>query len=305
MIRIGIIGMSTGNAHPYSWSAIINGVFDGSEIARVGYPAVAAYLEANKDTLGIDGASVTHVWTQDEKISASIAKTAGIGQVCARMEDMIGKVDAVILGRDDPEQHVAMARPFIEAGIPIFIDKPLAITTADLDYFSKAHAQGKFIMSCSSMRYAVECRAVKSELGTLGKPELVTAVCKKDWPKYGVHVLEGLVALLGDPVAEWVRHVGENDRHSVQIRFANGVDSMIHVFNDIVPVMQLSVFCQNGWRQIEIKNSYAMFRDNIIEFVRSVLDGKPRLSFDKTVNIIRILIGAEESLRQNGKKILL
>jgi hypothetical protein len=36
-----------------------------------------------------------------------------------------------------------------------------------------------------------------------------------------------------------------------------------------------------------------------------VLDGKPRLSFDKTVNIIRILIGAEESLRQNGKKILL
>ena len=30
--------MSPGNAHPYSWSAIINGTFDGKEIAALGYP---------------------------------------------------------------------------------------------------------------------------------------------------------------------------------------------------------------------------------------------------------------------------
>ena len=51
MIKLGILGMSEGNAHPYSWSAIINGRFDRQEITRVGYPAVAAYLDANKDTL--------------------------------------------------------------------------------------------------------------------------------------------------------------------------------------------------------------------------------------------------------------
>ncbi len=46
MIKIGIIGMSPGNAHPYSWSAIINGCFDGNEISKVGYPAVSHYLKA-------------------------------------------------------------------------------------------------------------------------------------------------------------------------------------------------------------------------------------------------------------------
>ena len=179
MIRLGVIGMSAGNAHPYSWSCIINGRFDAEEITAVGYPAVAAYLQANRDTLGIPGAQVTHVWTQDAAISKSIAKTAGIQHICASMEDMITEVDAVLLTRDDPEQHVAMAKPFIEAGIPIFIDKPLASTIADLEYFAKQVEAGKFIMSCSSQRYANEIKIVKQDIASLGKLELITAVGKK------------------------------------------------------------------------------------------------------------------------------
>ena len=101
MIRIGIIGMSPGNAHPYSWSAIINGTFDGEEISRVGYPAVAAYLTANQDTLGLPAAKVTRVWTQDEQVSRSIASAAGIEKVSASLEDMAQEVDPVILARDD------------------------------------------------------------------------------------------------------------------------------------------------------------------------------------------------------------
>ena len=105
MIKIGIIGMSPGNAHPYSWSSIINGKFDGKEIIKAGYPAVTAYLEANRDTLGISGARVTTVWTQSEDISKSIAKTAGIENIVTNPEEMASLVDAVILARDDPEDR--------------------------------------------------------------------------------------------------------------------------------------------------------------------------------------------------------
>ncbi|MFK5972233.1 MAG: hypothetical protein QM485_03035 [Flavobacteriaceae bacterium] len=54
-------------------------------------------------------------------------------------------------------------------------------------------------MPCSSMRYANECRIVKQELASLGSLELATAVGKKDWIKYGVHLLEALFSLLDDP----------------------------------------------------------------------------------------------------------
>lgn len=303
MIKLGVIGMSEGNAHPYSWAAIINGCFDGNEITKVGYPAVASYLEANKDTLGVNAAKVTHVWTQDRPISESIGNAAGIDNIADQLEDMIGQVDAVLLCRDDPENHVAMSKPFIDAGIPIFIDKPLAHTRADLQYFAEEVAKGKFIMSCSSQRYANECRIAKQEIASFGKLELVTAVGKKDWIKYGVHILEGVFSLLDDPLAVSVTHVGKDKKDIVLVEFENGLQATIHLFMDITPTFQISLFGQKGWKLIEIKNSYSMFRDNIIEFVRSVEEGKPRLSFEKTVNIITTLIAAKESLDQGGKAV--
>jgi predicted dehydrogenase len=305
MIKIGIIGMSPGNAHPYSWSAIINGCFDAAEITGIGYPAVAYYLEANRSTLGIPGAKVTHVWTQEKSISQSIAKTAQIGNICNSPEEMARQVDAVILARDDAENHMQMAKPFIDAGIPIFIDKPLTLSLQELDYFAGESAKGKLIMSCSSMRYANECMVVKQEILSLGELELATAVGKKDWNKYGVHLLEALFSLLDDPEPVSVQHIGEHNKDIVHVRFRTGFQAVFNLFMDIVPTFQLSVFGQKGWRLIENKNSYSMFRDNIIEFIRSVQEGKSRLSFAKTGQIIRTLIAANESLQQGGKIIRL
>ena len=293
--------MSAGNAHPYSWSSVINGIYDGNEISEKGYPGVTAYLNANKDTLGIPGARVTHVWTQDLSISKSIAASSGIEHVVNHAADMIGQVDAVILARDDAEFHVEMARPFIESGVPIFIDKPLAVSQPDLDWFAQQEAAGKFIMSCSSMRYANECRVVKQELSSIGKLELVTAVGKKDWLKYGVHMIEAMFATLDDPKAATVQHAGEKGKDVVHIVFESGLRATIHLFMNISGTFQLTFFGQQAWRMADIKNSYSMFRDNIIEFIRSVKEGKSRLDFSKTANVINTLIAAQTSLETGGK----
>ena len=60
MLKLGIIGLSEGNGHPYSWSAIINGSYAPEIMAECGYPTIPAYLGANKDTLGIGDTQVTH-----------------------------------------------------------------------------------------------------------------------------------------------------------------------------------------------------------------------------------------------------
>jgi len=152
------------------------------------------------------------------------------------------------------------------------------------------------------MRYANECMVIKQESASMGEILLVMAVGKKDWNKYGVHLLEAVSAILDDPAPVTVRHIGESGKDIVYVTFENGVQAVFHLFMDISPTFQVSVFGRNGWRMADIKNSYSMFRDNIIEFIRSVRDGKSRLPFKTTEQIIRVIIGANESLKHDGKK---
>lgn len=302
-IKIGIIGLSEGNGHPYSWSAIINGDFDRSEMNKCGFAGIPVYLEANKHTLGIEGAEVTHIWTQEKSTSERIAKASGIENVVDDAKEMIGKVDAVILARDDPENHATMAKPFLDADIPIFIDKPLAISSKALNYFKEQNDKGKFIMSCSSMRYANECLTAKTGLKSLGKIELATVVGVKDWTKYGIHMLEALFALLEDPKVTSVQHISESGKDIVFIKFEDGPLVTVHLFMNIAPTFQLSLFGSDAWQLVEIKNSYSMFKENLVDFIRSVREGRSRLTFAKTENIIQTLIAAKLSLEQGGNVI--
>ena len=103
-IRLGILGMTEGNAHPFSWSAIING-YDREEMQRwtgALYPTIPQYLNRQpKDTFGFPGVKVTHVCFtgyEDRAMAENCARAARIPHVCDRPEEMIGQVDAVILG---------------------------------------------------------------------------------------------------------------------------------------------------------------------------------------------------------------
>ncbi|KKR96059.1 MAG: oxidoreductase domain-containing protein, partial [Candidatus Uhrbacteria bacterium GW2011_GWF2_41_16] len=43
MLKLGVIGMSEGNGHPYSWSAIVNGKYNEKEMANCGYAGIPVY----------------------------------------------------------------------------------------------------------------------------------------------------------------------------------------------------------------------------------------------------------------------
>ena len=138
-IRLGMLGMTEGNAHPFSWSAMINGKYDADlmrEYCKTLYPTIPQYLSKQPPhTLGIPGAKVTHicftgfVGQEDARLCARIN---GIPRVVDTPEEMIGQVDAVIIATDNGNEHVERCRPFVEAGIPMFVDKPLVNKEEDL-----------------------------------------------------------------------------------------------------------------------------------------------------------------------------
>src|SRR3990172_8108885 len=195
-IRLAMLGMIEGNGHPYSWSAIVNG-YDPEEMAKCPFPVIPQYLaEVPLNTMRILGARVTHVWTDDPQDAPKVAAASKIENVASRPEDVIGQVDAVIIGTDDGHEHGRRARPFIEAGLPVFVDKPLAINVADLNQFTRWHNAGKAFLSSSNMRYAPELKQVQRQRAQLGELRWITTCTSKTWERYAVHALEAVWPVL-------------------------------------------------------------------------------------------------------------
>ena len=88
-IKLGIIGLSEGNGHPYSWSAIFNG-YNPEFMRNCPFPIIPHYLSKQKfPEDAIHKGQVTHVWTQNRKISENIAKACNIENIANKYTDFI------------------------------------------------------------------------------------------------------------------------------------------------------------------------------------------------------------------------
>ena len=72
-IKTGIIGISSGNGHPYSWSAIVNG-YDEKEMDKCRFKVIPKYLKLYKNQPLNNVNVVTHIWTQNYTESKQISK---------------------------------------------------------------------------------------------------------------------------------------------------------------------------------------------------------------------------------------
>src|SRR5947208_8731489 len=98
-------------------------------MAACPYPVIPQYLNARPaGSVQIPGARVTHLWTDRIEEAPPVAAAVFIPHVVHKPREVIGAVDAVVIATDDGFDHVERARPFVEAGLPVFIDKPLALT---------------------------------------------------------------------------------------------------------------------------------------------------------------------------------
>ncbi len=303
MHTLGIIGLSPGNGHPYSWSAIFNG-YDREEMAECPFPVIPEYLnEQDPETLRIPGAKVTHIWTQDKKLSEKVAKASLIDNIVDNITDLIGKVDAVVLARDDGENHLDMARPFIGEGIPIFIDKPLTDNYDDLREFVKYYKAGKLIMSCSSARYSDGILEVKGNKDC-GKIIHASAVSPKLWRTYGIHAVEAVCAVMGYNDIESVRNAGEEGAEIAVLKYSDGRSAVVETFKNIKQGGQM-YFGEEKALIPEPSGAFQQFKSMLEGFKRMLDTGKQPFDWKDTAETAKVIIAGRISLAEGGREVKL
>ena len=300
-IRLAMLGLIEGNGHPYSWSAIVNG-YDPAEMAKCPFPVIPQYLaEVPRNTMRILGARVTHVWTDDPADAPKIAAASNIENVVARPEDVIGQVDAVIIGTDDGHEHIRRSRAFIDAGLPMFVDKPLAINVPDLNQFIRWHNAGKVFLSSSNMRYAPEVKQILRQKAQLGELRWITTCTSKTWERYAIHALEAIWPVLG-PGFLGVRTESRPGSDIAYLTHASGVQvNLAAIYDAVGSYGSLHVFGTKGNLAVTCWDTYTAFRNQLVAFVEMLRTGARPYPLSETIELMAVVIAGLRSRERGGQ----
>lgn len=187
--RVGIIGLDT--SHSIAFTKTLNAK-DADPVYK-GYKVVAAYPQGSKDI----ESSVKRVSGYIEDI-----KQYGV-EIVDSIEDLLTKVDVILLESNDGRVHLEQALPVFKAGKRTFIDKPIAGSLSDtIKIFEKAEEHNVPIFSSSSLRYMESAQeVVKGKVGkVLGADTFSPAALEETHPDllwYGIHGIEILFTVMG------------------------------------------------------------------------------------------------------------
>jgi predicted dehydrogenase len=149
-LRVGIIGLDT--SHVVAFTKGIKKE-DAPEILNTldivaGYPGGSADIPDSADRV--------------EKFTEQL-RDMGV-EIVGSIDELLMKVDAVLLESVDGRPHLAQARPVIKAGKPLFIDKPVAGTLADAIEIFDLAAQAKVpVFSSSSLRFSPGIQGMRTD----------------------------------------------------------------------------------------------------------------------------------------------
>ena len=304
-LKIGIIGMTEGNGHPYSWSAIFNN-YDKEHMNNCPFPGIPAYLNKQpKSTIGIPGSQITHVFCGNRAHAEDISRCSLIPNIADKPEDMIGQVDAVIVATDVGSEHVDRCRPFIEADIPILVDKPMVDSEKDLKIFTEWHNEGRHFISSSSMRYTKELEPYYENHHELGKLMYICQPMCKKWETYGIHALEAIYPLLG-PGFISIQNTGTYERNIIHITHKSECDVNIPLSAGMYGAFGITLLIGSESRTvIETRDSYYSFKKQMNKFVHWLRTGEAPQPFEHTQELMKMVIGAVKSREEGNRKVLL
>jgi predicted dehydrogenase len=200
--KIGIIGLDT--SHSTAFIKILNDPDASPEFG--GYKVVAAYPKGSNDIKS----SVVRIPGYTDKV-----KKLGV-EIVNSIEELLPKVDVVLLETNDGRLHLEQALRVLKAGKRMFIDKPIAASLTDaIAIFEAAKHYNVPVFSSSSLRFEQVTQEIAGgKIGkVLGADTYSPATIEKTHPDlfwYGMHGVESLFTLMGSGCKSVSRIYTEN-----------------------------------------------------------------------------------------------
>jgi len=296
VIRIGIIGVDT--SHAVEFTRLFND--ENRKDRLTGGRVVAAYPHGSPD-----------IPSSVSRIPANTATIEKLGvKIVSSIADLLSMVDAVLLETNDGRPHLEQARLVIQAGKPLFIDKPIAASLTDAGLIlQEARAAKVPVFSASSLRFTPGALAARAgEMGKVYGCEAFSPEHREPthptlyW--YGIHGVETLFTVMG-PGCESVTRVETETSDLVVGRWKDG---RIGTFRGLRsqpkegPRLEYggTVFTSKGNQPI---GPFKGYRPLLVEIEKFFQTGTPPVELRETLEIYAFMEAADESARKGGQPV--
>ncbi|NSW89352.1 MAG: Gfo/Idh/MocA family oxidoreductase [Firmicutes bacterium] len=259
MFRIGIIGSD--NSHADAFSKLVN----------IPDPKTGEFL--------FPDCKITGIFGLEKKRTEEVAANGKIDFIAEKPEDLMDKVDAVMVVFRHGDLHAQYALPFIKAGIPTWIDKPFTIKNEDaLSLINAAREHNTLLTGGSTCKYAYDVLMLKNavEAGSrIGKIKSAVlnfpATLENEYGGiyfYGAHLAEMTMAAFGYNA----KSVVANENNGSVIATVNYENYQV-VMNFIPDSKEYYaiVYGEKGtmFREIDISFVYRLGFEKFVEMLRT------------------------------------
>jgi predicted dehydrogenase len=223
------------------------------------------------------GMEVKYVWGETRAFAEKAMQKGSIPNRVDDPNDMLGKIDGLIVDHRHGKFHLEPAIPFIEAGVPTFIDKPFCYRAKEGKAFlALAQKHGTPVTSFSSIAHSYDTFDIKEQLKTMGPIDQVVRYGPVDLDSeyggvffYGPHTVQPLLYLFGNSV----------DKVRVQKNGKNSTASM--VFEEGMMATLVFTTKKSGWQ------TYVETEDGIVELKSRLEEKKPDKNYVDMVNLFK------------------
>ena len=290
-IRIGMIGLDT--SHVTAFTKIIND------------PKAEGPLANARVTAAFRGGSADIPSSSEriDKFTDTLTQQYGV-KLYPTIAELCKNVDAIMLESVDGRPKVRQAIPVIDAGLPLYIDKPMAGSLADVLFiFDYAKNKGVPIFSSSSLRYGKATQAARA--GALGKimhaetfsPASIE-VRHPDLFWYGVHGCESLFTVMGPGCETVQRRSTADGKIEVIGKWKGGRTGIFREGKGYGGHAKGT----KGEGEVGKYDGYAPL---VVEAVRMFQTGNVPVDPQETIEVFAFMEAADESKRQEGKLVKL
>ena len=292
--RVGIIGLDT--SHSQAFAKALNAADAAPELG--GFKVVAAYPKGSND--------IKHSVERIPAITADV-RAQGV-EIVNSIDELLKKVDVVLLETNDGRLHKEQALQVIKAGKRLFIDKPVAASLKDtVAIFEAAKKANVPLFSSSALRFMPTAQEV-AKGGKIGKvtgaDTFSPATLEKTHPDlfwYGIHGVELLFTVMGTGCKSVSRVFTDN----TDLVIGTWEDNRIGTFRGLrsgKPDYGGNVFGEKGVTSLGTFKGYQPLLVEIINFFKT---GQPPVTPEETLEIVTFMEAADESKRRGGAPVQL